>query len=120
MPVCADGLVMLQPDMLASERKGERCISYSFDGDSAASDEDGSAAVTAGQSCKATLLTSADYVESLEATFGELPGLLVGLVIVDVLGRRPTLAYFAGVTCLVFVAVIPCTSQSFETLMFGE
>lgn len=67
--------------------------------------------------CKGQL-RRADYIAALWATSGELPGTLLTLAIVDVIGRRATIGYLYMISAATFAALIPCPGRVAETGSF--
>ena len=107
------GLVMLQPDMIAMENKGLRC-EYHIEGgqsipqhheltsdpakdassnNSSSISSSSSSSVEPGDTPCLNAMTVSDYVDSLISTAGEFPGVIATMILLDHLGRRPSLAY---------------------------
>ena len=110
--------------MLTAERKGDRCdfhspIAHFPAGNSSANNTTPGGGADLSNCPEATLLTADDYKASIVASFGELPGVVFCLVLVDFLGRRATVGYAAFLTGVVFVGVVPCISQGYETFLFS-
>lgn len=60
-------------------------------------------------------LTPRDYNENIVATAGELPGILVTLLLIDRIGRKATIGCEAIVMAVAMLCVIPCISQTAQT-----
>lgn len=141
------GAVVLQPDMLASEKLGRRC-SYTKDmcmshiaaptcdaqnlcawNATGLSCQPGgiikarklasvpNAFATANPACSA-LLTRADYVSALWSTSGEIPGTLITLFAVDWIGRRGLLVYLYALGAAAFALLVTCPGRTMETALF--
>ena len=66
----------------------------------------------------AAALTADDYIDSFISTSGEFPGIILTVVLIDVLGRRPMLGYMYGICALAFVVILPCIGRAAETFVF--
>lgn len=128
------GHILLQPEMIANENSGARC-SYvkgvcaqlgqstcikrqmcSWTGlHCVASNTVNSARVV--DYCMRQL-TRPDYVSTLWASVGELPGLMAASLVIDGIGRRPLLGYAYGLCALSFLVLLTCTGRNAETLLF--
>lgn len=63
-------------------------------------------------------MTASDYIDSLISTCGEFPGIIMTVLLIDILGRRPMLAYMYGICACAFVVIVPCIGRSAETAVF--
>jgi MFS family permease/Cu/Zn superoxide dismutase len=63
-------------------------------------------------------LTADDYIDSFISTSGEFPGIILTVVLIDILGRRPMLGYMFGICALAFVVILPCIGRAAETAVF--
>ena len=63
-------------------------------------------------------MTASDYIDSLISTCGEFPGIIMTVLLIDILGRRPMLAYMYGICAMAFVVIVPCIGRSAETAVF--
>ena len=79
---------------------------------------DGNAAVAAAEGACAGAMTQADYMDSLISTCGEFPGIILTVLLIDILGRRPLLAYMFGICACAFVLIVPCIGRAAETAVF--
>lgn len=67
--------------------------------------------------CEGNQLDTGDYVKILWTSAAELPGILVTLVIIELFGRRLTMA-FEFVVCMVgFLLLFICTSETLLTFI---
>lgn len=132
------GLVMLQPEVIAKGDLGTRC-SYGKSESQALTDL-GSAGCKANKLCvfsetggcdvKGTIrqaeesnacdkeLTRSDYLSTMWASIGELPGVIIALVGVEKFGRRPIIGYMYGITGMMFVMLLGCLGRGAETVVF--
>lgn len=135
------GQITLQPELIINENKGARCTyaqrecaALSTEAACGADDiclwkpgegttglcglsdvhrEENSAA----SACKAQL-TKSDFMSTLWASVGELPGLFVAFAVVDVIGRRPVLGYMFGGVSIGFVLLLACIGRMAESVVF--
>lgn len=107
------GSVLLQPDLLAAEDAGSRC-SYGPPSVHAISPL---FQASPPSTCTGALPAS-DYLQTLWAATGELPGLAVSVAFVDWFGRRPSMGYFFLLCTAAFLALLPCTGRLAETAAF--
>lgn len=63
-------------------------------------------------------LSRSDFVATLLASIGELPGTVVAFSVINYLGRRPVLGWMFGQTALVFIALLWCIGRTGETVAF--
>ncbi|CAN8064955.1 unnamed protein product [Agarophyton chilense] len=142
------GLVMLQPEFLAMENVGARCsyaaeeCEVLSNAPNCMSDsrcewsgdvQSGGCGLLAalrrtervaggGDGTKvpmcANRLRRADFVSSLWGAVGELPGIVASLIVIDMIGRRPVLAFWFATTALSFLLLVQCTSRWTETVLF--
>lgn len=129
------GHILLQPEMIANENSGNRC-SYARTecarlGQTQCSKSlvcewsGGGCAVSKAMHGARVLdycmrqLTKADYLSTLWASAGELPGLMFAFTVVDGIGRRPLLGYTYGLCALSFLVLMSCIGRNAETLLFS-
>lgn len=132
------GLVMLQPELISRENVGERC-NYAKNECGALSTEGsckgneicawrngttntchpkGIVGGTKEASACARKLTKEDFMSALWSSSGELPGILIAIFVVDIIGRRPLLGYMFGLTAISFVLLLTCIGRVSETIVF--
>lgn len=138
------GAVVLQPDMLEAEDLGKRCT---YTKDMCSTQASSTTCATQPlcswngvQSCvpaglaRLTLphssiapgrnaacdsqLSHGDYMSSLWATTGEIPGTLLTLLMVDRVGRRASLVFTYAISAIAFVMLVPCPGRFAETALF--
>lgn len=63
-------------------------------------------------------LTREDFVSAFWASVGELPGILLALITIDLIGRRPVIAYTFAITALCCILLQVCISRSYQTILF--
>lgn len=135
------GLVTLQPELIVNENIGKRC-SYAERECAAMSSEaacgvdntclwkpgEGASGLCglselrmeksdASAACRSQL-TKSDFVSTLWASVGELPGLILAFVLIDIIGRRPLLGYMFGGTSVAFVLLLGCIGRLAESVVF--
>lgn len=71
-----------------------------------------------GESACARQLTREDFWSTFWASAGEMPGVMLAFVVVDIIGRRTLLGYFVGWLAVSFFALIYCLSRPGETVVF--
>lgn len=139
------GLVMLQPELISAENAGHRCNYAASEcgvagGNSActilpicswtsdktcvptgllhARAEGAENASGQKNATCARQLTRDDFASTLWASVGEMPGVLIAFMMVDIIGRRPLLGYMFGALGLSFIALFYCLSRMGETAIF--
>lgn len=136
------GLVMVQPEVIINENAGRRCSYMANEcyGLGLSGCESNGQCVLKGDVCEvkyrlieraiirgeiveaedycAKELTRADYMSTLWASVGELPGLIVAFLLVDLIGRRPMCGYMFGGCTLCFIMLLGCIGRDLETLTF--
>lgn len=133
------GLIMLQPEVIAKENLGERC-GYAR-AECGALSSGGNSTCVASTICAwtkegdcvpkgaskgagdestacARQLSRDDFLSTLWASIGELPGIAIAFLLVEIIGRRPLIGYMFGLTGLTFVALLPCLGRDAETIIF--
>lgn len=136
------GIVMLQPELISSENAGHRC-NYAAKECGLSTQE---ATCTAEHICSwtsdascvptgllhtrqqtltsntnsacARKLTTNDFISTLWGSVGEMPGVVVAFVLIDVIGRRPLFGYMFGSLCAAFIMLLYCLSRIGETAVF--
>lgn len=136
------GLIMLQPEIISAENEGRRC-NYAVREcaaltQSATCTEQPICSWSSDKTCIPTglthgraqsadskqndacarQLTTDDFVSTLWASVGEMPGVIVAFIVVDVIGRRPLLGYMFGTLCVAFVLLMYCLTRVGETALF--
>lgn len=98
------GQVLITTNMFAAEEAGERCPEYNIDpGDP--TDPDACAE-----------LGPDDYADVFITTFGEVPGLILTILLMQALGRRYVLSAEAGLAAVFLVALWPCPGRTEEVV----
>lgn len=132
------GLVMLQPEVISKENLGQRCeyakmecAALSSGGNSTCAKN--SICLWAKEDCVpkggleetgeentacARQLSTGDFLSTLWASVGELPGVVAAFLVVEAIGRRPLIGYMFGLTGAAFVALLPCLGRNAETVAF--
>lgn len=108
------GSVLLQPDLLSAEDAGRRC---QYARPAPFRKLNVLRQSTAPVTCNGAL-PAADYMKTLWAATGELPGLVVSVFFVDWFGRRPAVGYFFLMCMGTFVVLLPCPGRVAETAAF--
>lgn len=137
------GLIMLQPEIISAENEGRRC-NYAVNECAALSQSEACAQqpicswIPKDKSCIPTglthgheqtpsalqndacarKLTTDDFISTLWASVGEMPGVVAAFIVVDVIGRRPLLGYMFGTLCIAFLLLLNCLSRVGETAVF--
>lgn len=128
------GHVLLQPEMIANEKSGNRC-SYARTECARLGQTQCTRSLNCGWSgggCAVSdtlqgarildfctrQLTKADYLSTLWASAGELPGLMFAFTAVDGIGRRPLLGYTYGLCAMSFLVLMSCIGRNAETMLF--
>lgn len=138
------GLIMLQPELIAAENTGQRCsytanecarltkdstcnalplcswltnANTSSDVQCIPTEHTSSHEKDANGVC-ALALTRDDFISTLWGSIGEMPGVMIAFVIVDMIGRRPLLGYYYIVLFLGQILLLFCTSRYTETVTF--
>lgn len=132
------GLIMLQPEVIAKENLGQRCDYAMVEcgalaGSNATCTANSICVFTADASCtpRGTLaeteevshactsqLSKADFLSTLWASVGELPGVIAAFLVVELVGRRPLVGYLFAITAVTFVLQLPCLGRKAETVIF--
>lgn len=136
------GLVMLQPEMISTENQGIRCKYASAEcgvvkqelvcaSEPICSWTQNSGCIPTGllqqnsesstpkdNNACARKLTTDDFVSTLWGSVGEMPGVLIAFVVVDIIGRRPLVGYLFGLLCVSFLSLFFCLSRIGETAIF--
>lgn len=63
-------------------------------------------------------LTQADFLSTLWASVGELPGVFFSFFLINKIGRRPLMGYFCAIGSGCFVALLWCIGRAGETIVF--
>lgn len=63
-------------------------------------------------------LTRADFASAFWASVGELPGILLALITIDLIGRRPVIAYTFAIAAISCILLQLCISRAYQTLLF--
>ena len=66
----------------------------------------------------AAQLTRHDFIATLLSSIGELPGTVIALWLVDVIGRRALMGYSFGLTGALIVILLACVGRTAETAIF--
>lgn len=135
------GLIMLQPELIAAENSGDRCsytanecarwtkdstcnamplcswLTTNSDVQCIPTGHTSSHENDANSVC-ALKLTRDDFISTLWGSIGEMPGVMIAFVIVDMIGRRPLLGYYYIVLLLGHIVLMFCTSRYTETVAF--
>eukprot|EP00178_Gracilaria_changii_P016572 TRINITY_DN47794_c0_g1_i1.p1 TRINITY_DN47794_c0_g1~~TRINITY_DN47794_c0_g1_i1.p1 ORF type:complete len:646 (+),score=85.99 TRINITY_DN47794_c0_g1_i1:1368-3305(+) len=66
----------------------------------------------------ANKLTREDFMSTLWASIGEVPGVLIAFAVLDHIGRRPLIGYSFGITSVTFPLLLLCIGRLGETTVF--
>lgn len=132
------GAILIQSEMILQEKSGKRCdyreeicsglsIIHNCESINFCRWENEACSFSAkiavreakqtNEACKIKL-SKEDYFTSLISSSGEIPGLIIVIFVVNLIGRRAVLFYMFGLSGLAFFSLLPCSSQNFEMLLF--